>query len=79
MIPKDFISIGVTVAMISINTLGSDCILLQEDIKSLCSHVCAKFKAFFKEVTYVSTFKGILQRDEQEQDRKQQNNRILDR
>ena len=79
MIPKDFISIGVTVAMISINTLVSDCILLQEDIKSLCSHVCAKFKAFFKEVTYVSTFKGILQRDEQEQDRKQQNNRILDR
>jgi len=41
--------------------------------------VCAKYKPFFKEVTYVSTFKGILQRDEQEQDRKQQNNRILDR
>ncbi|XP_078351568.1 serine/threonine-protein phosphatase 4 regulatory subunit 3-like isoform X2 [Oculina patagonica] len=49
-----------------------------EDIKSLCSHVCAQYKPFFKEVTYVNTFKGILQRDEQEQDRKQQNNRILD-
>lgn len=49
-----------------------------EDIKSLCSHVCGKYKPFFKEVTYVSTFKGILQRDEQEKDRKQQNNRILD-
>jgi len=59
--------------------LRPDCMLLQEDIKSLCSHVCAKYKPFFKEVTYVSTFKGILQRDEQEQDRKQQNNRILDR
>jgi len=34
---------------------------------------------FFKEVTYVSTFKGLLQRDEQEKDRKQQNNRILER
>lgn len=79
MIPKNFINIGVTVAIISIITLRSDCIVLQEDIKSLCSHVCAKYKAFFKEVTYVSTFKGILQRDEQEQDRKQQNNRILDK
>ncbi|KAJ7381955.1 SMEK 2, suppressor of mek1 (Dictyostelium) [Desmophyllum pertusum] len=49
-----------------------------EDMKSLCSHVCANYTPFFKEVTYVSTFKGILQRDEQEQDRKQQNNRILD-
>lgn len=48
-------------------------------MKSLCSHVCAKYMPFFKEVTYVSTFKGLLQRDEQEQDRKQQNNRILDR
>lgn len=49
-----------------------------EDMKSLCSHVCAKYTPFFKEVTYVSTFKGLLQRNDQEQDRKQQNNRILD-
>lgn len=48
-----------------------------EDIKSLCSHVCSKYTPFFKEVTYVSTFKGILQRDEQELDRKQ--NRMLER
>lgn len=51
----------------------------QEDMKSLCSHVCAKYTPFFKEVTYVSTFKGLLQRNDQEQDRKQQNNRILDK
>lgn len=49
-----------------------------EDIKSLCSHVCAKYTSFFQDVTYVSTFKGLVQRDEQEQDRKQQNNRMLD-
>lgn len=47
-----------------------------EDMKSLCSHVCSKYTPFFKEVTYVSTFKGILQRDEQELDRKQ--NRMLE-
>ncbi|XP_068683456.1 serine/threonine-protein phosphatase 4 regulatory subunit 3-like isoform X2 [Montipora capricornis] len=50
-----------------------------EDIKSLCSHVCAKYTPYFKEVTYVSTFKGLVQRNEQEQDRKQPNNRILER
>ncbi|XP_068683455.1 serine/threonine-protein phosphatase 4 regulatory subunit 3-like isoform X1 [Montipora capricornis] len=49
-----------------------------EDIKSLCSHVCAKYTPYFKEVTYVSTFKGLVQRNEQEQDRKQPNNRILE-
>lgn len=48
-----------------------------EDIKSLCTHVCSKYTEFFKDVTYVSTFKGLLQRDEQEKDRKQ-NNRILE-
>lgn len=54
-------------------------LLFQEDMKGLCSHVCAKYTPFFKEVTYVSTFKGLLQRNDQEQDRKQQNNRILDK
>lgn len=44
----------------------------------MCTHVCSKYTEFFKDVTYVSTFKGLLQRDEQEKDRKQ-NNRILER
>ena len=47
-------------------------------MKTLCTHVCSKYTEFFKDVTCVSTFKGLLQRDEQEKDRKQ-NNRILER
>ncbi|KAK3747135.1 hypothetical protein QZH41_015123 [Actinostola sp. cb2023] len=49
-----------------------------EDIKSLCTHVCEEYNEFFEEVNYVSTFKGLLLRMEQENDRKQ-NNKISER
>ncbi|XP_001628838.2 serine/threonine-protein phosphatase 4 regulatory subunit 3A isoform X1 [Nematostella vectensis] len=42
-----------------------------EDIKSLSSHVCEEYRQFFKDVDYVSTFKGLVLRYEQEKDRKQ--------
>lgn len=47
------------------------CVVPQEDIKSLCTHVCEEYFQFFEDVNYVSTFKGLLLRMEQEKDRKQ--------
>ena len=53
--------------------------IVQEDVKSVCMHVSEEYKSFFQDVDYVSTFKGLLLRYEQEEDRRKQNSRLLDR
>lgn len=40
-----------------------------EDIKTLCSYICKEYNSTFKNVEYVTTFKGLFLRVEQEMDR----------
>ena len=45
------------------------CIFLQEDIKSLCTHVVEHFGPTLDKITYVQTFKALRLRYDQHQDR----------
>ena len=48
---------------------NGNCLTLQEDIKSLTSHIVENYYDSFEGVDYVQTFKTLKQRYEQQQDR----------
>lgn len=46
--------------------------LIQEDIKSLTSHIVENFYKALESIEYVQTFKGLKTKYEQEKDRQNQ-------
>lgn len=58
---------------------NSTFVMLQEDIKTLCSHVVENYSKIFDEVDYVQTFKALKIRYHQHQDKKDREKAALDR